>query len=90
MRNRFVPSLRRSTIAEPLGLTIQEEAMIGLGDGTTTRMEAVRLDVEWLGQWLTVPFHIAGSSPLVGVSFPKDHCLVIDFVPGGEVRVSPI
>ena len=77
-------------LVEPLGLTVQDEATIGLGDGTSTRMDVVAMDVQWFGRWRTVKAYVADTDALVGVSLLEGCRLLIDFVPGGEVRVEPI
>lgn len=74
-------------LIEPLGLTVQEESMIGLGDGSSALMEVVRLDVEWLGRWRTIPVYVAPTDPLIGVSLLEGHRLTADFTPGGDVRI---
>lgn len=53
-------------------------------------MEVVLIDVQWFGEWRTVPVHVADSDALIGVSFLEGHRLTIDFVPGGEVRLVPV
>lgn len=77
-------------LVEPLGLTVQEESSIGLGDGSDTLMDVVRLDVEWLGRWRTVPVYVADTDALIGVSLLEGCRLTVDFVPGGEARVEPV
>ena len=87
----FTESLLLPTnLVEPLGLTVQEESAIGLGDGTTALMEVVMMDVEWLGGWRTVPVYVAPTDALIGVSLLEGLRLTIDFVPGGEVRIEAV
>ena len=55
-------------VIEPLGLMVQEQADIGLGDGSMTKMDVVAMDVLWLDGWRTVRVHVADSDPLIGAS----------------------
>ena len=77
-------------IVAPLGLIVQDEVTVGLGDGGSSQMGIVEMEVEWFGAWRLISVYVSNTDPLIGASMFEGYRLCIDFVPGGEVRVEPI
>jgi clan AA aspartic protease len=61
-----------------------------LADGSQTSMAVHIAEINWDGQIMSVPMLATGIKPLLGTSLLQGFRLMIDFIPGGVVKVERI
>lgn len=77
-------------VIRSLGLSQAGSSPAVLADGTIVQLPMYAGHVRWAGGSRRITVDEADSDPLVGIAILKNHRIMIDCIPDGQVIVTPI